>query len=131
MTKKYNVFEVSDLGVYHITSFSAEFKSKRHAQEICDLLNQYEEEREIIYDKLLNQIIDYDEISHSNYYYGLSESVEDLKEDVILLFKDPKSFEVTHECDDCEYYSENNCSKYNKKVEEYYGSDCEGFSWKL
>ena len=116
MTKKYNVFEVSDLGVYHITSFSAEFKSKRHAQEICDLLNQ---------------IIDYDEISHSNYYYGLSESVEDLKEDVILLFKDPKSFEVTHECDDCEYYSENNCSKYNKKVEEYYDSDCEGFSWKL
>ena len=83
--------------------------------------------------KILNLILDYDKISHYNYYYGLKESVEELHEEVNDLFKDPYSFKVECACDDCKYYmfvkGEDTCRRFHKKID-LYDNVCSEFQWR-
>ena len=103
-----------------------------------DLIKDLEEckkEKELIKNKLLNLILDYDEISNDNWNMGLSEAVESIHEDVEDLFKNPYTFQMQRFCDDCKYYLEvdynkGNCDKLNKSVD---GNPnyCEEFEWKI
>ena len=132
----------------------------RDVNNLCDMLNDFNEEnislKKEVYDyktkcselertlksiktNLLNYIIDYDKISHDNYYYGLSESVEDIAEEIRELFENPLSWKPEFICSDCKYCKEDEddvggiCLKqFNKKIEDIYNvCDCEVFEWKI
>lgn len=74
--KEFYVFELCDLGIYHINTFSAEFSNKKHAQEICDKLNSLHEENEIL-KKENQQLMDLNRM--------LKRNVQKLSGDVIYL----------------------------------------------
>lgn len=112
-------------------------KDEDKIDELRNENNQLKKEKELIKNKLLTQILDKDMISNSNYNFGLYETIEDLHEMVNDLFKNPYDFEVVYDCDDCDYFTENeedltgNCSKHNKHITEIYGCACSDFKWKL
>lgn len=101
-----------------------------YSQEIKDMVN----EKEIILEKLLTMILDYDKISNDNWNMGLSEAVESLHDEVQELFENPMEFTITMDCDECKYYREleytkGKCIKRDKEVD---GLDkaCDKFEWK-
>ena len=99
-------------------------------EQVVNLLNKFIIEKEIIKNKLLNEILDYDKISHDNWMMGLTESVESIKSEVEDLFNNPKSFQLRKESDDCAYWHHGVCSKFNKEIEEFTLCDCKEFKWK-
>ena len=108
---------------------------KKEALEEAWKNKKLKEEKQLIKHKLIELILNYDEISHDNYHYGLSEAVEGMHESVIALFNDPYNFKMEHYCDDCNYFKEDeeqkkfHCSKFNKTVDEY-DLGCDSFEWK-
>lgn len=94
-------------------------------------LNNLVYEKEIIKDKLLNLILDYDEISDMNYWMGLSESVESMQDMVEDLFKDPEGFTIQHDAEECKCYDkeEGECLKFNKELEPEDVCFCNDFVW--
>ena len=107
---------------------------KSEVNDLIDLLNDSYIEREVIKDKLLNQILDYDKIAHDNYVAGLSESVEGLQEEVKELFRSPMQFMIINFCDDCKHFKEitypkGKCLKHGEEFEDI-DIACEDFEWK-
>lgn len=89
---------------------------------------------EIIKDKLLNQILDYDKLSYSNYIFGFSETLEDVISEVEELFENPLDFNVDVYCDNCYYSKEDDddifCRIFNEKKKSYSPVICDNFKWK-
>lgn len=136
MTKQYSIFELGDFGVYYITNIGAEFKSEKDANEVCNLLNNLYCEREMIKNKLINQILEYGKISYDNYSMGLSESVEAIIDEVEELFENPRKFKLLpshYQCHNFKEYETDDyglCKKFNEKKYMWEDTDCKEFEWK-
>lgn len=119
------------LSTYEVTHLLNEYEDNK--EDLLKSLKQCEEEKELIKDKLLNLILDYDEISHDNWNFGLKDSVKSIHNDVEKLFKNPHDFKMERLCDDCKYYDEinpdeGNCIKFGKIVD-CGVTYCEEFEW--
>ena len=111
--------------------------------EICDTLNEkvmrvhiLEKEKEIIKEKLLKYILEYNKVSNDNWCLGFSEALECMHDEVEELFKNPFGWEYSFDCDDCKFfreignnYDKANCIKFNKEIG-YWDVACGEFKWK-
>lgn len=104
--------------------------------DLADRIKELEEEKEVIKDKLLNKILDYNRISNANWNMGLRETVESLHDDVESLFKSPRGFTMQYFAEDCSYCEKVDdgwvCKKFNKVLEEgrLEVCFCEDFEWR-
>lgn len=112
-----------------------------HQDSIIQCLNEkckrLEEEKELIKNKLLKYILNYNKIAVDNWNYGLSESIETIHNEVEELFKNPAEWLYMYDCNECEHFEsyEDNydiayCNKFQKEISYFKSNDCEEFKWK-
>lgn len=79
--------EITDTGVYFYDNDTRIFEG-----DMYRLLCSLEEEKQLIKDKLINEILKYERISDLNYYEGYNKVLEVVIGDIKELFDNPKDF---------------------------------------
>ena len=96
-------------------------------EDVCKLLNKYECDKTVIYNKLINYILDYDEIAQSNYDFGVRDTVKSLHEDVASLFKDPLGFTMQNLAYECKNWNGEKCILTGEILDECDVCNCNKF----
>ena len=113
------------------------YVSEKELNSLLEENEQLKQEKELIKYKLLKYILNYNKIANDNYNMGLSESVEQIHDEIKELFENPTNWRYLFSCDECthfksekDHYDKAYCQKFKKEISYFEETDCKEFEWK-